>query len=480
MRRIVFTLIICIFAASVAAQDFKYSLGAGAGLVGTAGGSGFDFNRKLFFGGSIGNRLTDHWAFFIDGSYGKLASTKYPFASGTDSTVDFMALRLVGTINYRLFSKGNSFHTYLGVGGGLLSWKMVNPVGDTTYKVTGIKSLAVNFAAPELLASANLRFLILPTRHTSFNLTLTGDYLTGAGAEFDKSVDDKRNRWLYGAQLSFNFLIGSNVSKEKWKSDESWKDKPASGATVARKPGVATALDSDADGVPDDADKCPGTARGAVVDANGCPMDSDGDGVPDGLDDCPETPREARGFVDVNGCAVDNDLDGVADYKDSCLNNRVGAQVDANGCPVDSDGDGVPDGLDDCPNTLKGIPVDKYGCTDVTIFSKPMMLYIDYDPGGFEVDPKNKARLEQLARILNLVPAIKLEINAYTDDIGTDIANQKLSEKRAARVREYLVIYGVAADRIKTVGKGENDFAASNQTAEGRARNRRIEILFYQ
>jgi OOP family OmpA-OmpF porin len=150
------------------------------------------------------------------------------------------------------------------------------------------------------------------------------------------------------------------------------------------------------------------------------------------------------------------------------------------GCPVDSDGDGVPDGLDDCPNTLPGTPVDRYGCIDVAIFAEPMVLNIDYIPGSFEIDARAKQRLERLGRLLSMVSDIKLEINAYTDDIGTADANLKLSEKRANRVRDFLVANGVSTERLKPVGRGETNPVASNQTAEGRQRNRRIEIVFYK
>ena len=85
-----------------------------------------------------------------------------------------------------------------------------------------------------------------------------------------------------------------------------------------------------------------------------------------------------------------------------------------------------------------------------------------------------------MARALAMVPEIRLEITGYTDDIGNDAANQKLSEKRANRIKDYLVVYGVAIDRITTVGRGESNFVASNQTAEGRAKNRRIEITFHK
>jgi outer membrane protein OmpA-like peptidoglycan-associated protein len=184
--------------------------------------------------------------------------------------------------------------------------------------------------------------------------------------------------------------------------------------------------------------------------------------------------------VDIHGCPIDSDFDGVPDYLDACPFNEVGAWVDENGCPTDADGDGVPDGLDDCPYTLTGVDVDKYGCIDLSMFSKPMVLNIDYLPGSFEIDPHTKERLKKLAGVLNFLPDIKIEIHGYTDNIGTEVANRNLSEKRAARVRDYLVSLGVAKDRMKVFGRGEANFVASNDTAEGRAKNRRIELIFYR
>ncbi len=109
-----------------------------------------------------------------------------------------------------------------------------------------------------------------------------------------------------------------------------------------------------------------------------------------------------------------------------------------------------------------------------------MVLNIDYPSGSFEIDPNSRERLKQLARILNFVPEIRLEVNGYTDNIGTEVANRRLSEKRANRVRDYLVTQGVDTERIKVFGKGETNFVASNQTAAGRAKNRRIEIIFFK
>ena len=185
-------------------------------------------------------------------------------------------------------------------------------------------------------------------------------------------------------------------------------------------------------------------------------------------------------MVDIHGCEVDSDFDGLPDFADSCAFNRVGAIVDSDGCPLDSDGDGVPDGLDDCPYTLVGVEVDHQGCIDLEMLSRPMVLNIDYAPGSFEVDPHNRTRVERLAGLLNFVKDIKLDISGYTDNIGTTPANRTLSEKRANRVKGILVSLGVEPERIKVYGRGETNFVASNQTAEGRAKNRRIEIVFYK
>ena len=128
--------------------------------------------------------------------------------------------------------------------------------------------------------------------------------------------------------------------------------------------GPSVMLDSDGDGVPDKADRCPNTPRGAVVDARGCPVDADGDGVPDGVDRCPNTPAGVA--VDALGCPVDADHDGVPDNVDKCPNTPAGVAVYSSGsqmgCPMDADGDGVADYLDKCPNTPAGTAVDANGC----------------------------------------------------------------------------------------------------------------------
>lgn len=481
MRRLVFIPLLLIITTVAMAGEYRYSLYGCGGLLLSRGGDVLRFDAGTLYGGGIGFRLGERWSFYADYGRVKMSHDTTKASSGTfgdvtwGTPVDASMTRIGGMLYRQFLSPESRFNWSLGVGGGGAIWKYSDPHADTTYKVLGKRGQMVDFGASELYLSLGTKLMCRIADRVSLQLSGQGDYLTGGGAEFNPVIDEARDRWLWSSTLSLHIHFGSVHKREVWPSDSAWQA-PATPKVKTTAPRV----DADNDGVPDDIDRCPGTPRGAVVDVTGCPIDSDRDGVADGLDDCPGTPAAARGMIDVDGCPVDADFDGVADYLDSCLGTPTGAAVDNKGCPIDSDKDGVPDGLDDCPNSLPGVAVDKRGCLDMTMFAKPMVLYIDYDPGGFDVDPKNKGRLEQLARVLAFVPDLKLEINCYTDDIGTDADNKALSEKRARRIQEYLVVYGVAKDRMTAIGRGETNFVASNQTADGRAKNRRAEITFHR
>jgi OOP family OmpA-OmpF porin len=235
-------------------------------------------------------------------------------------------------------------------------------------------------------------------------------------------------------------------------------------------------LDSDKDGVPDYLDKCPGTPIGVTVDKDGCPFDSDKDGVPDYLDKCPGTPAFVA--VDKAGCPFDNDKDGVPNYLDKCSETPIGVTVDKDGCPLDSDKDGVPDYLDKCPGTPIGVTVDKYGCPPPAKVIDRLTLHILFD---YDKSSLTKASLEELQRAVAFVkkyPGAKIRVEGHTDSIGSDAYNMKLSEKRAMAVLDYLVKEaGVDRSNITAVGHGEVNPVADNRTREGRAQNRRVEIL---
>ena len=93
----------------------------------------------------------------------------------------------------------------------------------------------------------------------------------------------------------------------------------------------------------------------------------------------------------------------------------------------------------------------------------------------------SKTELDKLVNaLLNDHPQIKVSIEGHTDDTGSDDFNQKLSEKRAEAVKAYLVAQKVDADRISTVGYGKSHPAEDNGTADGKARNRRVEFKVSQ
>jgi len=169
----------------------------------------------------------------------------------------------------------------------------------------------------------------------------------------------------------------------------------------------------------------------------------------------------------------DRDGDGVNDDADRCPNPPRGVKVDANGCPLDSDGDGVPDYLDKCPNTPAGTKVDANGCP-LPMAPVRMELNVEFDFDKAEIRPGYHARLGDAAAFMKEHQNAVATIEGHTDSTGPDAYNQKLSERRAAAVRDYLIDKGkVEASRLKTVGYGETRPIADNATREGRQRNRR-------
>jgi OOP family OmpA-OmpF porin len=242
--------------------------------------------------------------------------------------------------------------------------------------------------------------------------------------------------------------------------------------------------DTDRDGVKDSDDLCPNTPLAVEVDARGCPFDSDGDGVPDYLDRCPNTPAGAR--VTLDGCPLDSDSDGVFDGLDRCPNTPAGAEVDASGCPVDSDGDGVYDGLDRCPDTPRGSEVDQYGCPRPIPIPPPPPVVFTFEGGvnfGFDsaaLTDQGQAALRAIGDTLVTAENLgTITVEGHSDSLGDAEYNLELSRRRAEAVRDFLVqsFPQLAGTQFTVRGLGESRPIASNDTEEGRARNRRVEII---
>jgi outer membrane protein OmpA-like peptidoglycan-associated protein len=100
-----------------------------------------------------------------------------------------------------------------------------------------------------------------------------------------------------------------------------------------------------------------------------------------------------------------------------------------------------------------------------------------FQTGKYELKPEARERLAKVSGILLAYPSLRVAIEGHTDSVGSDDYNQRLSEMRAQAVRDYFVQQGVSADSITAQGFGKTQPIADNATAEGRQRNRRVELV---
>lgn len=235
-------------------------------------------------------------------------------------------------------------------------------------------------------------------------------------------------------------------------------------------------LDEDADRVWDEDDLCPLTPPGVAVDAAGCRVDADRDGVFDEDDACPATPAGVT--VGTTGCPIDTDRDRVPDHLDECTDTPLGVSVDAMGCRVDGDVDGVWDEDDLCPGTAAGTAVDPTGCAILFEEERAVLVLrgVNFGSWSSELNGEAMAVLNELADALIANPDVHIRVNGHTDSTGTRGENLRLSQERADAVMEYLIERGVTADRLEAQGFGPDMPIATNETAEGRQENRRVEL----
>ncbi|MDP3914469.1 MAG: thrombospondin type 3 repeat-containing protein [Bacteroidota bacterium] len=438
MKKTILLLLIVAFAATVNGQtsDKKWGLGLGVGAYGTVTeDGGIGFMPELYLSRYLSPRLdlmlkTDMGLFRSD------------LINKLDLVNPFMNLR------YKFSDETKNFRPYLFAGPGLL-WDN---------QETGL-----NFDA-----GLGAKYYFSPSTALYFDAGyINGISITRAG----KDVKD-------------NFIKG----------------------TIGLEFDFGKTQDSDMDGVSDKKDKCPNTPAGVAVDKDGCPLDSDGDGVPDYLDDCPtvpgltslkgcpdadgdgvadkddkcpDTPKGVK--VDKDGCPLDSDKDGVHDGIDKCPDTPAGVVVDKDGCPIDTDGDGTPDYLDDCPTVAgpkenKGCPVKELTAEEIEALKmKVEPVYFDFDKSAVKAIEKSK--IDKLVTLLKENSNYSVNITGHADNVGSDDYNLNLSKNRNASVVRAITAAGIRKNRIlSTKPLGESSPAATNDTEEGRALNRRVEF----
>jgi outer membrane protein OmpA-like peptidoglycan-associated protein len=102
---------------------------------------------------------------------------------------------------------------------------------------------------------------------------------------------------------------------------------------------------------------------------------------------------------------------------------------------------------------------------------------VSFDVGRADIKPQLRQVLDQFAQGLSGQPTTRVRIVGHADSTGSDPTNDTLSAQRAQSVRDFLVDRGISGNRIDTAGRGSREPVASNETADGRARNRRVEIF---
>ncbi|MEZ4526717.1 MAG: OmpA family protein [Desulfobacterales bacterium] len=134
----------------------------------------------------------------------------------------------------------------------------------------------------------------------------------------------------------------------------------------------------------------------------------------------------------------------------------------------DTDGDGIENPNDACPDTPKGVQVDEKGCW--------VIGSVLFDYNQWRIKAEYFSTLDNVAEVMKSNPGLHVRLEGHTDNVGSAGYNMRLSEKRAEAVKSWLMKKGISARRLETIGYGFSKPAASNDTGDGRAKNRRVEL----
>lgn len=246
--------------------------------------------------------------------------------------------------------------------------------------------------------------------------------------------------------------------------------------------GSSVGRDSDGDGIPDE--------RELELGLDPEDEDTDGDLIPDGIElDTGTDPKERDTDMDgLNDGREDLNRDGVVDAGES---DPRRADTDGGGMPDmdevrsatqdpqyagddDLDEDGVPNHIDDCPSTPRGTEVNGAGCELVP--ETFTLEGVEFASGSARILPESEPVLFEALETLRQIEGQRFLIAGHTDSQGRDAANLRLSEDRANAVLRWLLEHGEDRGRFETRGFGATEPIDTNETPEGRARNRRIEF----
>jgi outer membrane protein OmpA-like peptidoglycan-associated protein len=155
----------------------------------------------------------------------------------------------------------------------------------------------------------------------------------------------------------------------------------------------------------------------------------------------------------------DEDDDGVFDRRDRCPDTPANTSVEHHGCP-----------LPQYPASVKPEPVQ----SEVITLSDAGDVLFAFNQS--DLTPAAQSQLDSLMPKLQSADVVSIKVIGHTDSVGLDTYNQALSERRASSVAAYLLSQGLAPNKLTSEGKGQSQPVADNETEEGRAKNRRVEL----
>jgi outer membrane protein OmpA-like peptidoglycan-associated protein/opacity protein-like surface antigen len=485
---IVTACIVCLGAVAAAGPvDDRWAIGVEGGIWKLTEGYWDHSNVDEFAGLSLRKGLSPNWTMELGLRIGSVrpgvgdpnCSAGWTFDDYLNLTTEIYNPLLM--MEYQI-SPDSRFTPFLGLGVGATRWRVIATTADHTFFPEGTTVQGFGNDDDEY------------HKLSATNVTVAAEL----GVEW--WLRESMSLRLGGR---YNVLLSNDLDNIGWSSWNATRNPEYVDANSALVEGFVSlsfwfgSADTDRDGLPNADDGCPDLAEDfdGFEDQDGCPdPDNDRDTIADLYDKCPDLAEDLDGFQDEDGCPdPDNDRDLILDVNDKCPDQPedMDGYADEDGCPdPDNDGDGVPDSADACPDTPTGTPVGVDGCpakaapravvppveTMPAIGQGLVLDGVSFKSGSAELLPESIAVLARVANSLVQNPTAIIEVRGHTDAQGAAEINRDLSQRRAIAVREVLVQMGVPSTRITAVGYGEDQPIADNATAEGRAKNRRVEM----
>lgn len=486
-------ILMCAFAVPAKAQYRDIGLGGGIGFGGIIGQTDdvVDKDSRFLARAFMRYGVVNGVQLELGAGLGRMVGTNKPGpneGNGDGST----ALSQLIPIDFRVVLSPFSFekwNPFIYVGGGVVHYNMEEIPGnrDPNVKTKGWAGYAPG--------GIGLQFKL--DDHTSFEVS----------GGFNYAFDDKINTITSNSQPNgtgkdafWSFLAGLTVAGESGSADPD-----GDGLTNREEKQLGTDKhnpDTDGDGLTDGDE---------VMKYKTSPLkaDSDGDGLTDGQEvnqyrtDPNKADTDGDGLSDgdevmkykTDPLKADTDGDGLSDGQEV-------TQYKTDPNKADTDGDGLSDGEEVMKYKTDPLKADTDGGTvndgqevanktnpldpsddipkkviQVEVGKAIVLEGIVFKTGSANIEPASEEILEQAFNTLDQNKDLTVEIRGYTDNVGNEKANLRLSQRRADAVKAWLVKKGIAANRIGSKGYGMANPIADNKTAEGRQKNRRIEFF---